>query len=209
MSYALLAAAWCAYLGLHSLLASLSMKRWVQARWPAAMPWYRVGFNAFAVLGILPLLGYMYALGGEWLWRWEGVWFWLGNGLALLAMGGFAWTLRYYDGAEFLGLRQYREGVTAAEDQEHFHISPLHRYVRHPWYSLGLVILWTRDMNGALLLSAVLITLYLALGSWLEERKLIAYHGERYRQYRARVPALVPLPWKRLSKADAERLSGD
>ena len=40
----------------------------------------------------------------------------------------------------------------------------------------------------------------------LEERKLIQYHGERYRLYRERVPALLPSPWRRLSTEEAESI---
>ena len=209
LDLALLALAWCAYFALHSWLASLRVKRWVHARRRALMPWYRLAFNAVSVLLIVPLVWWMYRLGGGWLWRWEGAWFWVGNGLALLAVLGFLWTLRHYDGAEFLGLRQSRGHVHDVEDQEHLHISPLHRFVRHPWYSLGLVILWTRDMNPAILTTAVVVTLYLVIGSRLEERKLVTYHGDAYRDYRRHVPGLIPLPWKRLRRDQAERLGGD
>jgi steroid 5-alpha reductase family enzyme len=92
------------------------------------------------------------------------------------------------------------------EDQERFHLSPLHRWVRHPWYFLGLVIVWTRDMSAAMFVSALFITAYFAIGSRLEERKLLVYHGERYRRYRERVAGLVPLPWKMLSRAEAGEL---
>ena len=75
--------------------------------------------------------------------------------------------------------------------------------MRHPWYSFGLVIVWTRDMNEAMLVSAIAITAYFVIGSRFEERKLIAVHGEAYRRYRQRVPALVPLPWKYLGSDEA------
>ena len=167
-----------------------------------------MAFNGLAVLLLLPILAYLYGLGGPWLWRWQGPWFWIGNGLALLAAGGFLWTLRWYDGGEFLGLRQLVRHQHEVEDQERFHLSPLHRFVRHPWYFLGLMILWTRDMNGPLFLSAVLVSAYLYLGAWLEERKLCVYHGDLYRRYRARVPGLLPLPWRYLRADEIEAMSG-
>jgi protein-S-isoprenylcysteine O-methyltransferase Ste14 len=60
-------------------------------------------------------------------------------------------------------------------------------------------------MNAAWLVSAIAITLYFAIGSWFEERKLIAIHGDAYRRYRDKVPALLPLPWKFLSAEEAKR----
>ena len=61
-------------------------------------------------------------------------------------------------------------------------------------------------MNAPLLVSAVVVTLYFVVGSRLEENKLVAMHGDTYREYRRRVPGLVPLPWKWLSVAEAAAL---
>jgi protein-S-isoprenylcysteine O-methyltransferase Ste14 len=202
----LLALTWLAYFALHSLLASLGLKRWVARERPGWMRVYRLAYNAMALLLLVPPLWLTYSERGPWLWEWTGFGWWLANGLAALAALGFLWSLRWYDGAEFLGLRQWREGVRTAEDQERFHLSPLHRYVRHPWYSLGLVIVWTRDMDLAFLVTAMMITLYFVAGSRLEERKLLVYHGEAYRRYRRLVPSLVPSPWKFLSREQAHRL---
>ncbi len=169
---------WLLYFLIHSILASLRMKRWFAGRWPDLMPAYRLGFNVLALVLLIPPLYLIYSADGSYLWRWTGYGWWLANGLALLALFGFAWSSRYYDGDEFLGLRQWRDRERSVEDQERFQISPLHRYVRHPWYSLGLALIWTRDMNPEFLVTAILATLYFVFGSRLEERKLITYHGE-------------------------------
>lgn len=203
---AVLGAWWLGYFALHSVLAALAVKRQVARRWPGLMPYYRIGFNVLAVLLVLPPLYLSFALPGAPLWAWSGPWAWLANGLAVAALGVFAYSLRLYDTREFLGLRQWRERERRVEDQERLRISPLHRHVRHPWYSLGLVLIWTRDMPPPFLLTALLATAYFVLGSALEERKLIAYYGDAYRDYRRRVPALVPLPWRRLSAVDAAAL---
>ena len=202
----LLALGWIAYFIVHSLLASLRVKRRIEARRPAWMPAYRLFFNLSAVLLILPLLWFTFSLGGDPLGRWHGPWRWLAEGLALLAMVGFLWSARYYDNGEFLGTPQWRERETRVEDQEHLHVSPPHRFVRHPWYFFGLVLMWTRDMDPALLTTVTLATLYFIFGSRLEERKLLHYYGEAYARYRQRVPGLLPLPWRHLSAADAREL---
>ena len=204
----LLCGAWVVYFLIHSLLASLAFKRWVLAHRPAAAPVYRLIFNLSATLLLLPPLWLTYSDRGPWLWQWSGAWWWFANGAALIALGAIFWSLRWYDGSEFLGLSQWRRKSRGVEDQEAFHLSPLHRFVRHPWYSLGLVLVWTRDMDINLLVAAVLLSLYFVVGSRLEERKLIVYHGEIYRRYRQRVPGLVPLPWRWLRAGEAERLIG-
>jgi len=201
-----LAGLWLLYFALHSLLASLRVKRWVACRRPRWMPAYRLFFNLVAVAALVPPLWLAFAIGGEPVLRWSGPWRWLADALALLALGGFFWSLRWYDGLEFLGLRQLREGERRVEDQERFRISPLHRHVRHPWYLFALLLLWSRDLNAPMLVSTALASLYFVVGSRLEERKLKVYHGEAYAHYCRKVPGLLPLPWKRLSAEEAERL---
>ena len=203
----LLALAWLLYFVIHSILASLLVKTRVARQWPRIMPWYRLFFNATAVLLILVPLYLTFSAPGEPVWAWRGGWFYLANGIALVAVAGFFFSLRFYDGSEFIGLRQLRAREHRVEDQESFQLSPLHYYVRHPWYFLGLILIWTRDMPPAMLLTAISATLYFVIGAYLEERKLVVYYGDVYRQYQRRVPALIPLPWRHLDRESAERLT--
>jgi protein-S-isoprenylcysteine O-methyltransferase Ste14 len=203
---ALLALCWIAYCAVHSALASLVVKRRLAAYWPNLMPYYRLIFNIVALLLLLPILWLTYHAPEPMLWRWQGIAAWLANGLALAAIFGFWLSFKSYDMQEFLGLRQLHLHVRKVEDQEHFHLSPFHRFVRHPWYFFGLVLIWTRDMSATTLLSSVFITLYFIVGSRLEEKKLLVYHGEIYRRYMARVPGLIPLPRRFLTEEEAEAL---
>ena len=202
----LLALLWLGYFVLHSALASQSVKSWIGGHFPRSIAFYRLGFNAVAVLALLPMLWLMIRHPGVTLWTWSGAWAWLSNGLTLAALAAFVLSARYYDTGEFLGMRQWRTGTECIEDQENFRISPFHRHVRHPWYALGLVLVWTRDMSAALLLSSVLMTVYLFIGAHLEENKLIARYGEAYRRYRQRVPGLLPWPGKSISESEAAEL---
>lgn len=197
-----LALGWALYGAVHSALASLRFKTWVAERWPAFAPRYRLAYNLFAILTVLPLVWATYAIDGNWLWRWTGAATWLANGLAVLALAGIVAASRAYDMDEFLGLHPARHPA------EKLAISGFHRYVRHPWYALSLVLIWTRDMNAPLLVSATAITLYFVIGSRLEEKKLLALHGDAYRRYMARVPGLLPLPGKSLSVEEARELTG-
>lgn len=198
-----LALLWIIYFAIHSFLASLVCKRWVIVHWTTLIPQYRIIYNVIAVALIIPPLLLTFIWRGPLLWQWSGAYAWLANTLAIGAVGGFIWTLRGYDMGEFLGVKQLRLDAKTIQDQESFHISPLHRFVRHPWYSFGLVIIWTRNMDSALLITASLTTLYFLLGSQLEENKLLVYHGTAYQRYRTQVPRLIPLPWKYLSHQEA------
>lgn len=202
----LLTLAWLAYFLIHSLLASMWAKATLARYLPALTPWYRLLFNLLALVLLVPPLHMLWSYRSDPLWQWQGGMAWLAYALMALSAAGFVWSMRYYDSREFLGIRQLRRHQQEISDLEQLRISPLHRFVRHPWYSLGLLLIWVQDMDPARLISAVCITCYLALGSRLEENKLLLYHGDVYRIYRQRVPGLIPRPWRFLSRRECERL---
>lgn len=120
---------------------------------------------------------------------------------ALFAAGWLLATASTYmiDHYELFGLtqawRHHRASrgyiIPAATDE--FRTPSLYRVVRHPLY-LGLLTgFWaTPRMTAGHLLLATGMTLYVLVGVAFEERDLIARFGERYRDYRRRVPALIP-----------------
>jgi len=202
----LLAASWVVYGVIHSLLASETAKQLAKRTFPNGFRTYRLVYNLLAGLLLLVPLGLMARYPGELLWRWPEWLRWIMDGATIAALAGFAFSLRMYDNAEFLGLRQLTCPAHEAGTTPPMSLSMAHRFVRHPWYFYGLVIVWTREMNAAWLTSAIIITLYLVIGSRLEECKLVACYGQAYRDYQRQVPALIPLPWRYLSRAQAERI---
>ena len=197
---------WMLYFSIHSLFASLRFKQFILLSYPGIMPWYRLIFNILAMLLLIPPVFLMLMYPGELVWQWSGNWRYLANSLALLAIAGFIFSLRSYDSSEFIGTRQLKEGRKDIKERESFHLSVFHRYVRHPWYAFALVLIWTRDMYISYLISAILMSLYFIIGSYLEEKKLIAFHGDQYRLYRKYVAALIPLPWRILSAQKAAEI---
>ncbi len=197
----LIVLAWSAYGAQHSLLASHGFKHWIISTWPGSARHYRLSYNLLATGLLLPLLVITEWASDDWLWRWQGAWAWVAHAVTGLVLLGFALSSRAYDMREFLGLAT---GQSAQPSR--FGLSPLHRWVRHPWYALGLVWLWTRDMDSARLAAALTISVYIWIGAYLEDIKLERELGERYRDYRARVPGLLPRPWRLLGRTEFERL---
>lgn len=198
----LIALAWAGYGGLHSWLASRQIKAWASRHWPARLGSYRLSYNLLATALLIPLAVATELADATWLWRWEGNWAWLAHAVTLGVLLGFVWSSRAYDLREFLGV------ATSGTQHPRFGLSPLHCCVRHPWYFLGLLWLWTRDMDSARLTAALIISGYVWLGSRLEDAKLEAELGAAYQAYRARVPGLLPRPWRCLSRAEFLRLRG-
>lgn len=191
--------AWMLYGVLHSWLASTSMKRAVGVRWPTVTRAYRLLYNLLALGLLLPPLWLTWAYSGPLVIDWSP---WLAWPATIVSVAGYLWSMKWYDGMDFMGLRH----LTGRQTQDPFILSPMHRYVRHPWYSLGLLFLWSRDLNAGWLVAVITISVYLIIGARLEEQKLIATFGDAYKLYSKRVPGLVPWPGKRLTAAEAVSL---
>ncbi|HMN40057.1 MAG TPA: hypothetical protein PKE29_04375 [Phycisphaerales bacterium] len=76
-----------------------------------------------------------------------------------------------------------------------FRLVGLYRLVRHPLMLGFLIAFWsTPIMTLGHLFFAIMVTAYIRLGTWMEERDLLAEHGEQYLAYRRAVPGIIPLP---------------
>lgn len=128
--------------------------------------------------------------------------FWLPRGI-LDACAGFLFLAggRCYSLRQFLGIDQLRDPVAAGAlgARGDLRTTGILGVTRHPWYLGSLLFVWTAP--GAFrvftLLTAVVFSAYLILGSILEERKLVMIFGDEYRNYQTRVSML--LPWRFLA----------
>jgi protein-S-isoprenylcysteine O-methyltransferase Ste14 len=69
----------------------------------------------------------------------------------------------------------------------------LYRLVRHPLYTFSLLVLWLNPVVSQNSLAFYLgATLYIVIGAYFEERKLLREFGEAYADYMRRTPMLIP-----------------
>ncbi|MDO6459998.1 hypothetical protein Q4485_04765 [Granulosicoccaceae sp. 1_MG-2023] len=196
MQAGILALLWLIYFVLHSWLASDRLKQRVAQLYPDLAPGYRLAYNLFATVSVLVPLYLMWRWRGELLIHWQGPWWYVSAAMTALAAVVLLLSMRHYDGGHFLGLRQWRERRVSPEHGAQFVISPIHRFVRHPWYFAGLLLIWSRNMDLMMLVSALALSLYLIIGSRIEEARLCRQFPDDYPRYRQRVAGLIPLPWK-------------
>jgi protein-S-isoprenylcysteine O-methyltransferase Ste14 len=121
---------------------------------------------------------------------------WLPRAFALLAIAGTLWGVLALGEFDALGQRAITLRLRGKQQRPpQFVVRGPYVWVRHPLYFFTLVLIWsTPHMNADRLLFNVLWTSWIVLGSYLEERDLVAEFGERYRRYQRTVPML--LPWR-------------
>ncbi len=97
---------------------------------------------------------------------------------------------------DLMGLQQvYLNYTRRPEPSPRFAERFMYRVVRHP-IQLGILVgMWSTPwMSLTHLLLSASMTCYILVGLYFEERDLVAALGDDYRQYRRRVPKLIPLP---------------
>ena len=191
MRYFWLAVVWVVWCAVHSALLSDSFKRkltgslaWIDCHW-------RFFYCLTATATLSVPLWMAYRAGGPWIIVWPNPWW---PGIITLAALAVCWSaIRAFGGAAaFLGLDSLI-GRCEPPRPDHPKREGILGWVRHPLYSMALILLWAHDLNAAGLVTSTILSLYVLLGTYLEEKRLEAEWGPSWRQYRRQVSALVPV----------------
>ena len=176
----------------HSIMARPAFKSWFTRLIPESAE-----RSTYVLASSLALIALFYAwqpLGGM-VWQVQ-------DGVARGAIWGaytFGWLLvltatfliNHFD---LFGLRQgWLQLLGRPYTNLPFGTPALYKLVRHPLYVGWLFVFWSTPlMTGSHLLFAVMTTGYILIAIQFEERDLIAHFGQTYRDYRQRVPMLIP-----------------
>ena len=183
---------------LHSWLAGQSIKRSICERMGerAYHGFYRMAYNAFAVITLAPAFIIAVLDGGQVIWRVESPAAILLLALQIIGVFGVLISLVQIDTWRFVGLRQlqaYLDGGALPLPDEPLQFKGTYAFVRHPLYLFSLLAIWPMaTMTEGLLAFNIGATLYFILGSLLEEKRLATVYGDRYRKYQREVPWLIP-----------------
>jgi protein-S-isoprenylcysteine O-methyltransferase Ste14 len=112
----------------------------------------------------------------------------------LLSIVGFVWGIKALGSFDPFGYKPILNRLRGKQSRQNpFVVRGPYRWVRHPLYLFMILMIWScPDLTMDRLLFNVLWTAWIVIGSYLEERDLIAEFGEPYRKYQENVPMLIP-----------------
>ncbi|MCX6245631.1 MAG: NnrU family protein [Bacteroidetes bacterium] len=197
MKYWILALFWIIYCVLHSGLITNTVTLFLKQKLGDKYRFYRLFYNIFAVLTLIPVVIYTYSIRQSPFFQWEGYlmpirYLLLATGLLILYDGS-----RHYDMMTFLGVKQIGEKVThnLINTSGKIDSTGILGIIRHPFYTASILILWVNNLDVSILIVNIILTFYLIIGTLLEERKLIGEFGHDYQEYQQKVSMLFPLKW--------------
>jgi protein-S-isoprenylcysteine O-methyltransferase Ste14 len=106
----------------------------------------------------------------------------------------FFWAFFFsYDFLSFFGIRQIINfGRQKTADSSGIRKSGLLGVVRHPMYLALIIYLWFQTHTMMNIIVNAVLTVYVLIGTWLEEKKLVLEFGEPYVKYQQEVPMIIP-----------------
>jgi protein-S-isoprenylcysteine O-methyltransferase Ste14 len=175
----------------HSGMMRAAFRTWLSSTIPR---YYHPAIYAIASGIVLTIVVHFWQTSQTVLFRLQGPLQMLPRAISLLAIAGFIWgvyALRTFDAFGRIPIVVHLRGKQLRPPD--FVLRGPYLWVRHPLYFFMLVLIWsTPDMTSDRLLLNVLWTVWIVLGSYLEEKDMVAEFGERYRDYQKTVPMLFP-----------------
>lgn len=186
MSYVILILVWIFYFSLHSILASDRIKIIAAKILGNHFRYYRIVYSLLSTFGLIALLIFNAYVTRAVLFESNGFVRYLSLMLATFGVIVISRAFKQYRLISFIGLKQ---------EINEFTRSGILQHVRHPIYSGTILVvigffLFTPTL--ATLISVSCILLYLPIGIYFEEKKLIRQFGEQYLSYKREVPSVFP-----------------
>jgi len=112
-----------------------------------------------------------------------------------IGSAGFLWGVKSLGSFDTFGKEPILNYLLDKEPPEPmpFTIKGPYRWVRHPLYTSCLLMIWScPDITLDRLIHNIIWTVWIVIGSILEERDLASTFEDEYKEYQSKVPMLIP-----------------
>lgn len=195
MKYLLIALMWAGYCALHSYLISIGFTNLLSRLLKKYYAFYRLFYILISLFLLIPLINYTAQLDDKVI---------IVYGLPLdilryvLISGSllmFFWAFFFdYDSLSFFGVRQILNfgRIQKTNPSDEIKRKGLLGIIRHPMYLALIIYLWCQTHKMSDIVVNTVLTVYVIIGTILEEKKLVLEFGESYIKYQNEVSMLIP-----------------
>ncbi|HYM94553.1 MAG TPA: isoprenylcysteine carboxylmethyltransferase family protein [Chitinophagaceae bacterium] len=183
---------WAGYCIVHSVLAATSFKSRVQLIFKKKFKYYRLFYNLYAVAMLVIIIIYQLSFASPLIFIPNLITKISGATITVIGVWIMGICIAKYFKQES-GFLWMNPEMPAQKTE--LHISGIHNYVRHPLYLGTFVFIWGLFIlfpSAANLVAVSIITIYTLISIRFEEKKLIAEFGDAYKEYKRKVPMIIP-----------------
>lgn len=190
----LLAFFWLMFGALHSFTSAPFFKKYIQQIAGRYFIYYTLAYSLLALTTLLLVISYQFSIASFYLF--QRIILTTCVGIAGITIAAFIMAYCIFE--YFIPL----SGVAVLVDRGHRPVlktNGLNKYVRHPLYFGTLLMLWSLFLVFPLLsnlVACIAISIYTITGVYFEEQKLIMLFGDEYKDYKRKVPMMIPYSFK-------------
>ena len=195
MKYLIISLIWVGYCFLHSFLISIRFTNIITRLLKNYYAFYRLFYILISLVLLIWVIDYSSQIDNKIIISY-------GSPLSIIRyvlMYGslliFFWAFFFnYDSLSFFGIRQILnfKKLKTINPSEEIKNNGLLAVTRHPMYLALIIYLWSQTFRLADIVVNIVLTIYVIIGTVLEEKKLVLEFGDAYRKYQREVPMLVP-----------------
>jgi methanethiol S-methyltransferase len=156
---------------------------------------YRLFYVAISSVLLFPLIKYTHRIDQGMIFVYAIPWLIIRHIVMFGSLVLFVWAFFFcYDSLSFFGIRQILSYRKAANSNPLGAIrrKGLLSIVRHPMYLALILFLWSTVFTAMDVFIDSILTVYVIIGTKLEEKKLVLEFGQEYVKYQHEVPMLIP-----------------
>ena|ERR1035437_5004590 len=199
MKYLILSLIWAGYCFLHSYLISIRFTKYLERLLKNYYAWYRLFYVLFSFVLLVIVINYTSRFDNRIIIEWVSPWSVIRIVLMWASLLTFFWAFFFnYDSLSFFGIRQILNSLKTKDTIPSIGIkrNGLLGIIRHPMYLCLIIYLWCQTFKLADIIVNLIFSVYVIIGTLLEEKKLVLEFGDYYIKYQHEVPMLIPFTKK-------------
>jgi protein-S-isoprenylcysteine O-methyltransferase Ste14 len=195
MEYLIIILLWAGYCILHSFLISIRFTNLMTRVLKSYYAFFRLSYIIISFVLLVPLINYTAQIDTKIIINYESPFTIIRYVLIAGSLLMFFWAFFFnYDSLSFFGIRQIINfgKIKEINSNEELKQKGLLGITRHPMYLALLIFLWSQTFRVTDIIVNTVLTIYIIIGTFLEEKKLILEFGDTYLKYQKEVPMLIP-----------------